>query len=243
VAEKETFKNKGNAKSLKSLAIIILLAAILIPISVIGVMYVLELRTEAGPTEKPQKVEVTNLLDTTATITWTTPSAETTGYVKYGTTTSLQNVAFDIRDIQESTGSYELHYIDLRELTPSTVYYYAMIVGGKEYKNDEEYYKFKTGPILDIIDTPKPVKGSVEDPSGGDEELVVYMYVEKDSKISNKLSTITSSKNYTLDLSNLRTSDLNDLFSDLDEATLHVFAEGAGRGEGSITTEILSAID
>jgi hypothetical protein len=243
VAKADSFNNKGKTKSLRNLAIIILLAAILIPVSVMGVMYVLELRTEAGPTEKPQEVEVSNLLDTTATITWTTLSAETTGYVKFGTTSAVENVAFDTRDVSDATGSYELHYIDLIDLNPGTVYHYAIVVGGKEYKNGNEYYKFKTGPMLDVIDTPKPVKGSVEDPSGGNEELIVYMYVQKEDVISNKISTITSDKNYTLDLANLRTSDLNELFTDLDGATLHVFADGAGRGEGSITTEILLVVN
>jgi len=53
MSEKERLPQK-KSKSVGPVIFVILIMAVLIPATVYAVMYVIELRTEAGPTEKPQ---------------------------------------------------------------------------------------------------------------------------------------------------------------------------------------------
>lgn len=231
---KEEFGAQSKKRPFGVIIILILLVALLVPLTIYTISYVNELRTKALPTESPQDIELTNVSGTSVTISWSTPSQKTVGYVKYGTTSKLGEVAFDKRDEGSASGEFSLHYVELAGLTPSTKYYYVIVVGGKEYKRADEFYDFETGPVLETISTPLPIKGDVEDPSGGDEELIVLIYARKENEISSKLSALTSNKRYSFDLSNLRSADLEGAFTDLDGATLYCIAEGAERGEGEV---------
>ena len=231
---------KGQPKrTIGLLVVVVLLIAALVPLTIYTVNYVNELRTKALPTETPREIEVTNLTGTSATISWVTTSLQTVGYVKYGATNDLDEVAFDKRDAGEASGEYTLHYVELTNLVPNTTYYYAIIVGGTEYTRNGNPYDFQTGPILETVRTPVPIKGEVDDPTGGTEELIVFMYARKGSAISNRVSVLTSNKRYTFDLTNLRTVDLSSAFTDFEDATITFFAEGAERGEGSLETKIM----
>lgn len=247
MSEKSSFKRKLQKRSVKPIVVIFLFIAVFIPATVFAVMYVIEIRTKALPTENPQKIEVTNIMDTSATLSWVTPSQKTVGYIKYGNTSDLNNVVFDQRDKDSANGEYSLHYVDITDLTANTVYYYVIIVGGKEYKqSDNEFYQFKTGNVIDTIVIPQPVKGTVEDSStnsGYNSEVIVYLYAQNGDTTSNKISALTLDKRYTLDLANLRMADLGGLFTDLNGATLYIFAEGAEKGEGSLRTEIVQLND
>ena len=226
-------------RSYKTIIIVLIIAAILIPVTVYAVMYITEIRSKAYPTEKPQKVEITNVTDSSVTISWITQTELTIGFVKYSSTSSLTNTALDIRDKNKANGEFYNHYVEVTNLSSSSSYNYTIVVGGKEYKKENgEYYEFETGPTLQTVPTPLPIKGKVEDPSRGNEEVIIYMYLENDNDVSNKLSVITDGKVYTLDLANFRTINLNNTFTNLDGAILYILAQGADRGEGSITTEI-----
>jgi len=240
IPKKVNLDDSAKKRSYKTLIIVLIIAAILIPITVYAIMYITEIRTEASPTEKPQKIELTNVTDSSATLSWITQAKETIGFVKYGSSSKLTNTAFDVRDTKDSSGEYHNHYVEITNLSASSTYYYAIVVGGKEYKRENgEYYTFKTGPTLSIVPTPLPIKGKVEDPTSGTEEVIVYIYLENDKGISNKLSSLTNNKQYSLDFANLRTSDLIETFTQLDGTTLYLLAQGANRGEGSVTTEII----
>jgi hypothetical protein len=237
-SQNETFKGSGNSKerSYKALAIVILFIAVLIPVTVYGVMRVLELRTQAGPTENPKNIEVTNITDTQVTISWITSSNDTVGFIKYGKDEKVEKRAFDIRDSEEKNDSYLVHSVDVKNLEPETSYYYLIVVGGKEYDNEGQLYTFETGETLESVTTPSPVKGEVN--SEDEAEVLVFLYAQKGSITSSTISTLTASKRYTLDLSNLRLADLSDYFGDLDGAKIFIQAE-SGTDSGSIETEIL----
>ena len=240
MTDNDSFQKKGSKKkSVFSFLLVIIILVILLPATVFAVKYVVELRAEAGPTEKPKRIEVTNIMDTTATVSWVTPNLKTTGYIKYGTTSDVSNVAFDDRDGDKPYGSYSCHFVNLSGLSPNKTYYYTIVVGGKEYDQGGKKYELKTGPVLESIATPRPIKGTVSDPSGGQEELIVYLYAQKGSEVSEKISTLTTNGRYALDLANLRKANLSAYFQNLIGATLYVYADGAERGEGSVTTQII----
>ncbi len=230
-----------NKKPKWPVIIVLLIGVVFIPLTVFAVKYVIEIRTKALPTEDPKNLEITNIVDTSFSVSWTTSSQETKGYIKYSNTTDLKNIAYDKRDNNNKQEEYSVHYIDVSDLNANTTYYFVVYVGGTEYKNsDNGPYQVQTGSVIDSITVPQPIRGTIEDPYEEDEEVIVYLYAQNSQGISSKLSTLTQNKNYTFDLSNLRDSKLDDIFTDLDGSTLYITADGAGRGEGSVKTEIIN---
>lgn len=228
----------GTKRSLRPVIVVLLISAVLLPISVLAVRYVIELRTEAGPTEEPKNVEITNVSDTSATISWITPGAETVGYIQYGTGPSPEFIAFDVRDDGENSERYTLHYVTIQELNPDTIYYFVIVVGGKEYKNDTAFYEFQTGPTLPGLQAPLPVIGEVDESAGTDQEYVVYVYAQYGENISNKISVLTNEQRYSIDLSNLRSQDLTTSFSQWEGARLYFLAQGFDGSEGTVVSQV-----
>jgi len=183
-----SFQTSKKERKINPLAIVLIITALFLPLTIYAFQYIAELRTKALPTEEPKKIEVTNILDTSATVSWITPSGGTIGFIKYGPTAKLESVGYDVRDTSGTNGDYTVHYVELVDLTPETQYYYTIDVGDKEYNNDGKMYSFKTGEIFESVRTPRPLKGEVEDASGSEEELIIYMYTQKGTKISSKIS-------------------------------------------------------
>lgn len=238
MAEKEELNNKTGKRSYTPIVIVLLLVAVFIPLTVYAVRYVIEIRSKALPTEQPKNVEVTNVFDTSASLSWTTPTTSTQGYVKYGNSQSPDIIAFDKRDSGKAELEETVHYVELIDLTPNTEYKFVIFAGDKEYKDSNgSFYTFKTGLVLETVQTPLPVKGEVESSQEG--EVVVFMYAQKGENTSSKLSTLTLNKRYTFDLSNLRLEDLSDSFGDVTDSKLYLVAIGAGGEGGSVTTEVI----
>jgi len=236
----EEFQFVNQKRSIGPVIVVILLAALLIPLSVYAVRYVIELRSKAAPTEDPKNVTITNITDTAVTISWTTLGTETNGYAKYGAGSDIGNIAFDVRDQQNSGDEYNLHYVELTSLIPDTVYYFVLIGGGKEYRNGSTMYEFTTAPTLESVQTPFPVIGDVSDIATGTvEENIVYVYAKKGDLKSNTLSVITSDKRYTFDFANFRSEDLQSFFTDWDDAELYFSAYSASGKIGTVRTKIV----
>lgn len=224
-------------KNFKAVALILLITAVFLPLSVYAVLYYVDLRSKANVTEEPKDVQITNLTDTFATISWITPDNKTIGYVKFGVN-NYDNVAFDKRDVDSSKGSYNIHYVELQGLKPRTTYKFKVVVGGKEYDNPS--FNFTTGFTIETLKTPLPIIGEVSDPTNDEEEVIVFMYLKNGNDISAKNSTLTSSKRYSFDLSIIRTEDNKSYFENLNNATVYFIASGGKRGDGSIITQIIT---
>jgi len=227
----------NKSDSSKTVIIVLILALILIPATVFAVMYAIDFRSKAEPTENPQEILITNITDSSATISWITPGLKTTGYVKYGVSSNINNVAIDNRDSGENKGLFNIHYVEIVNLDSNTNYSYVLVIGGEEYREDS--YVFSTGSIIDTLMTPRPVKGDVSVSENIDEEVLITAYLEKGGISSNVISTLTNDNRYTFDLSNFRNQDLQSYFVDINEAKLIVQAKSGNSGEGSVTTYVI----
>lgn len=234
----EDLKNRRNNKTLP-LVIVILIVTALIPITYYAVnYYVNEIRTSATATEKPVGVEISNISDNSATVSWVTPSQETICFLKYGESDTLDKTAYDERDEAGETGEYKVHYVVLKGLSADTTYYYSIFVGGKEYMlpNDKPF-ELKTGTLLNDVGTPEPIIGEVEGEK--EEAVIVFLYLKNESGFSSTLSTLVEKEGYTFDLSNLRTSDLTAPFNNYEGSTVFLRVLDGNMNEGTIETEIL----
>jgi hypothetical protein len=92
-------------------------------------------------------VTVSNIIDTAATITWTT-NQQSTSTVDYGNTTALGSTTSD------GNLTYN-HTINLTGLSPNTLYYYQVSSTNAEGRTavspgNNTYYTFKTAVLLDL---------------------------------------------------------------------------------------------
>lgn len=154
----------------------------------------------------PSSVRITNVSDSTLTVSWLT-AKETTGYVSYRAKTGgAQLTAFDDRDMDGKAKNYVTHHVTLRNLRENSTYSFKIFSGGSSFGNEGNAYTQSTGPALADTTTLPPVYGVIlsenEKPATG---AIVYLTVGK----SQPLSTLTkTSGTWLIPLNNLRSQDL-----------------------------------
>lgn len=167
----------------------------------------------ATPSQNPSDVRVTNISDTSFTVSYTT-SDKVVGTINYGTySKTLDNLVLDDRDqLSQTVNKYSSHSITVRQLSPSQTYYFEINSGDQKYLNAANPYSTKIG--LGISSEPLdqlPMSGKVLD-SNGKEASSVLIYVDINGAA--KISTLTKNDgSYTLPLNNLRDESLNNYFS------------------------------
>lgn len=197
------------------------LLALLLLVGGIGVAsYVantsLQLTTQASPDEKPQNIRITNISDTTFTLTYTTTKS-VLGTISYGTSKPTQT-ALDNRD--EKTGTpkqYTTHSITVTGLKPETNYVFSILSGGSIFQDADKPFITKTGPKINKKqDQESTITGTILG-SDGDQPGNVLIYVtSKNAQVISVLSD-TDGK-YILKLSNLRSKNF-DTYVSLDADT------------------------
>jgi hypothetical protein len=158
-------------------------------------------RIGASATTTPKDIRVSNLSNSTATISWVTED-QTTTFITYGTT---QNVGTVIKE-SENDQKYFTHSITITGLSAETNYFYKINTNGTSFDNNGVPWQFTTGPEISGNSKTIPVSGSVIDASGQpSRRAIVYITIN-----GYLISTITSdSGSYVLQLSSTRTSDLS----------------------------------
>ncbi len=165
--------------------------------------------TKAGPSEVPQNVRITNITDTSLTVSYTT-DAQVIGSVNYGRDKSLGQITLDDRDDNGNISPRFIHYITLKNLNPGTTYLFSITSGAQSYLKDENPYEVSTGPAIgNSIDEANLIKGSVVYPQLYSKEAVVYITSEG----SNTISTLAKDDgSYSSLLNMLRDKDLSSYF-------------------------------
>ncbi|MCD6290452.1 MAG: hypothetical protein J7M34_08115 [Anaerolineae bacterium] len=105
------------------------------------------------------RVYVTDVRDTSFTVTWITDIASD-GHVDWGLSTSLGNTKSD------PVANTTTHYVTVGGLSPNTTYYFRVRSGAAVDDNEGTYYSVTTGPTLDIPVPGKIVWGYVYDSDG-----------------------------------------------------------------------------
>ena len=111
-----------------------------------------------------KKLIVTDISYTSANIYWFTEESQT-GWVIYGKSANkLDQVGFDNRDLSTKKGEYHNHFISLRDLSPATEYYFAIVSQSRLIlKNDQLPFSFKTLSNQVKLKNLKPAYGKVID--------------------------------------------------------------------------------
>ena len=189
--------------------------------------------TGASLSPVPQNIQVSNITDTSFTVTYTTQS-ETVGSMIYGQTPSLlSTVVKDDRDIG-SEQTHTVHTFTVRNSTPNSTYYYSLVSNGTTYANHGSPYITKTGITLPGTTQQLPITGKIIAPDGKPLSGVLVSVLIPNAQV---LSTLTQNDGtYLIQLSSLRSADLSTLTPIGDQTTL---ALTATNGVSSATATIL----
>ena len=123
-----------------------LLFAVLLFAAVFGARFVQNYLTQARATPQPENVEVREITQTTAKITWTTEK-DAQSIILYGETPgNLPLMAFEDKPKKD-------HEVNLSLLNPRTTYYFKIKVGEQEFDDQGLPWQFTT---LSTVATPTP---------------------------------------------------------------------------------------
>ncbi|KKR76769.1 MAG: hypothetical protein UU21_C0004G0036 [Candidatus Levybacteria bacterium GW2011_GWA2_40_8] len=172
-----------------------------------GIIYL----TGASPSEIPNEIKVTNITDSSFSVTYTTAGG-VSGSINIGKTDDSEETVLDERDqLSESLRQYKTHIITPRNLIPSQKYKYSILSGSEKILSEGTLFEVETGPKIDESpSSQKPIVGKViteeGDPSS---DTLVYFSTEG----SQQLSTITREDgSYILPLNSLRDGTLSSHF-------------------------------
>lgn len=178
-------------------------------------------RIGASGQSAPKDVRISNITDTSLTISWITDK-ETLGFVILG----------NAKIVQDTKKSY-IHSVNITNLKPSTNYSYKISSDGNIFDNNGIAWKTKTGLALPQNPNSTLISGSVINATGEVvKNALVYANIQ-----GYLLSTLTSDTgNYVLQLGMVRTQDLTNYLTINESQTLiELFIED-GKGEVSTAT-------
>ncbi|HKC05165.1 MAG TPA: fibronectin type III domain-containing protein [Patescibacteria group bacterium] len=181
------------------LGIIILLAGTFLGVFYLNMTQVFKIG--ASPQTAPKDIRLSNINDSSATISWVT-DGETTDFLNWGTT---QNNVSQIEKEDNQNSKFFVHSITLTGLTANTNYYYKINSNGTSYDSGGIPWQFTTGSTLDLNKSSMPVSGSVITPSGQPAKRAL-VYLNLSGYLASTLTSDTG--NFVLQLANIRSNDL-----------------------------------
>lgn len=161
----------------------------------------------AAPGNTPQDVVITNITDTTFTVTYLTGDT-VLGSISYAAQNGDRSIALDIRDQKSGQPKpYKTHAITVSKLSPNTKYSFAITSGGGSFTNNGNDYIVTTGKKLATTAPKNPsIKGKIATSDGSaPTEALIYM----ESEGSQMLSALALHGSYSIPTSILKTKNLN----------------------------------
>ena len=170
----------------------------------------------------PKDVRVTNITESSLTVSWTTDN-ETSGAVSFGKNEMLGQTL-----LSEVEGQATLHSAVLTGLDPESSYFININSNETEFDNNGVSWQVSTGPVLEPTTETIVISGKILDtdgnPAGG---VLVYVAIGGGTP----LSTLTSSDgNWVIPISTSRTLDLTSFVSIDEENSLAEISVQGGIG-------------
>jgi len=216
------------------LGLLILIAGVVVGVYLVNQGGTWSLR--ADPQLIPKQVKISNLTDNSFVVSWVTDK-KALGFVKYGTTPSLETTARDERDrLGNKTTPYKVHYVKISNLQPETKYYFK-IGSGKELFGDTngEPYQVTTAPSLaTVAPTADTAYGRILKADGAAAVgVVVYLHLANSTTLS---SLSKADGKWVIPLSTARTQDLSSYLTYDREASIEeIFVQGGDLGTATAT--------
>lgn len=187
---------------------------------VLNIRYQKVYKSTASGDISPKNVRVTNISDSSFSVTWTT-DRQTTGFVEYKKAGETNKVETD--RIQDDF----THFVDVKNLNPSTQYSFSIGSNDQTFDNNGAPWQVKTGVTLPKNESVFAT-GKVVDTNGNP---IANTIVSITSQSSSTISTYTSEKGgWILNLSNLRSTTLDKSVSLLPTSILEISVQKGSLG-------------
>lgn len=180
--------------------------------------------SQASIGENPQNVKITNITDTSFTVSYIT-SDSVAGIVSYGITPTLGQTALDDRDqLTGSVASYNVHHVTVRNLKASTKYYFSITSGQSIFLNNNEPFEITTGITIQTPPTNQPpMTGTILGLDGAPaKNTIIYVSTGESQTLSILLK---QDGTYLLPLNALRTQDLTQYFVFSETTVIELLAQ------------------
>jgi len=175
----------------------------------------------------PKDVKITNVTDSSFTVSWKTPGQKVTGAVIYNrlenSVSATGSIAYDDR---QASKEFETHHVTIRNLSPSTVYKLQILSGQEKFATDNKGNPLptpQTGPVLPqratlFVDRAEGVVRQSDGVTPASDALIYLTILDKDHKgdpgFSATLSTITDSEGkWTIETSLIRNRNSSSYFN------------------------------
>lgn len=185
------------------------------------------LKSNAGPSQQPQEVRITNITGNSFSVSYITDD-QIIGSINFGKDNNLGQAGLDDRDQQTGTLTpHKIHNITVRNLTPGTKYYFDITSASQVYMNSGHYFEVTTG--TDLANAPpqqNPIAGKIVLPSGDSpKEAIIYVTTNGAQVVS---TLVKSDGSYILPLNSLRSSDLSSYYNLSANADMQILVIGDG---------------
>jgi hypothetical protein len=197
----------------------------------------------ASPSLAISQVRVTNVRDTSFTVSWIT-DANASGQVTYGADPSdLSQTAYDDRGASVSD---DTHYVTVMGLSQETTYYFDVVSGEETDDNGGAHYSVMTGPTPQQVPSPDTVAGRVFRVDGSTPAVGTLVYItlvdadgSGDPGEAAPMSALVEDSGWwSANLGNARLADLSGSFDySANGDDLELNAQGAGDGTASLTVD------
>lgn len=187
----------------------------------------------ASTSDEPKSVRITNITDSSFTVSYTTDD-DVIGSLVYG---PEKTTALDDRDNQNNVLTHNTHTITVRNLKPSVKYTFAILSGQTTYSqqngNSDSPFEVTTAPALSSSPKEQKVTGILLLPDGSPaKEGIVYLKTDLSQLFSAGTSTDGS---YSFQIGTIRTLDLSSFVDLQNSKILSIFAT-SGKYSSNITT-------
>ena len=189
--------------------------------------------SKASPDEKAQNIVVSNISDSSVNISWQT-SQSSASFVTFGINSPNEETVLDDRD-SESPKAHIMHYVTLKNLLPKTSYLYKIVSG----RVSSEVGKFTTSSPISSQMGYRPIIGTVLDGDKPLDEGIVYLSI---AGAITESSQVKDSGNFLIPISQIRKSDLSDIFTLSEETTVKLTVISP-KGESNALFKLKDAYD
>jgi len=189
-----------------------MLGVVLLILGIGSTTFLLQNRTsfegQASEDKKPQNIRITNLTDSSVTISYQT-SKPLFGSISYGETSSLEWKIRDERDYESGNPKqYLLHYMSITDLKPDTEYYFSILSDNNTFLNNGKPFTFRTAPTLSSVPPLNPkYSGSVAG-TNANSEIILFVT----SSGQDYSTRVKNDGKYAISLANLRTQDFTSYY-------------------------------
>lgn len=164
---------------------------------------------KASLSETPENIRITNITDSSFTISYTTAS-EVLGSITYGQSDKMENTAIDNEDKTTNVKPRTIHTITVTNLSSKTTYFFSIVSGETTFLENGKPFSVVTGPTIQGPSPPKKMRGTFIFPQNSSNEALVYVVGQNTQMLSTK---VKSDGIYSFNLENMRTEDLTSFAS------------------------------